>query len=61
MGGPPPAQPRGAVEGPPPWRKALEDWPKRPLGANVYLYVSEEEAKAGRPRTLGEWLQRGGA
>lgn len=45
----------------PPWRKALEDWPKRPLGANVYLYVSEEEAKAGRPRTLGEWLKRGGA
>lgn len=45
----------------PPWRKALEDWPKRPLGANVYLYVSEEEAKEGRPRTLGEWLKRGGA
>ena len=41
----------------PPWRKALEDWPRRPLGANVYLYVTEEEAKEGRPRTLGEWVQ----
>ncbi|WP_036259571.1 hypothetical protein [Meiothermus cerbereus] len=41
----------------PPWRKALEDWPRRPLGANVYLYVRPEE---DRPRTLGEWLKRGG-
>ncbi len=42
----------------PPWRKALEDdWPKRPLGANIYLYVTEEEAQEGRPRTLGEYLK----
>ncbi|WP_126187459.1 hypothetical protein [Thermus scotoductus] len=29
---------------------------KRSLGANVYLYVAEEETKEGRPRTAGRTL-----
>lgn len=41
----------------PPWRKALEDWPRRPLGASVYLYV-DPEVDGDRPRTLGEWMER---
>ena len=40
----------------PPWRKALEDWPKRPLAASVYLYV-DPEVDGDRPRTLGEWWE----
>lgn len=41
----------------PPWRKALEDWPRRPLGASVYLYV-DPQVDGDRPRTLGEWMAR---
>jgi len=40
----------------PPWRTALEGWPKTPLtpiGMRLYLEPGE-----GRPRTLGEWLER---
>ncbi len=40
----------------PPWRKALADWPKRPLAASVYLYV-DPEVDGPRPRTLGEWWE----
>ena len=38
-------------------RKALEGWPKRPLGASVYLYV-DPQVDGDRPRTLGEWMAR---
>jgi len=41
----------------PPWKRALADWPKRPLGASVYLYV-DPEVDGDRPRTLGEWFAR---
>jgi len=41
----------------PPWRKALEGWPKRPLGASVFLYV-DPRVDGDRPRTLGEWMAR---
>lgn len=38
---------------PPPWRKALEDWPKTPLSpVGMRLHVGPGE---GRPRTVGEW------
>jgi hypothetical protein len=40
----------------PPWRKALEDWPKRPLAASVYLYV-DPAVDGDRPTTLGEWWE----
>ena len=40
----------------PPWKKALEDWPKRPLAASVYLYV-DPAVDGDRPRTLGEWWE----
>lgn len=43
----------------PPWRKALEEWPKTPLSPiGMRLFVEEGE---DRPRTLGEWLERRGA
>jgi len=41
----------------PPWRTALEGWPKRPLSPiGMRLHVEEGE---DRPRTLGEWLDWG--
>lgn len=40
----------------PPWRKALEEWPKTPLSPiGMRLFVEEGE---DRPRTLGEWAAR---
>ncbi len=41
----------------PPWRKALQDWPRRALAASVYLYV-DPAVDGDRPRTLGEWVRR---
>jgi hypothetical protein len=41
----------------PPWKKALEGWPKRPLAASVYLYV-DPKVDGDRPTTLGEWVRR---
>lgn len=42
----------------PPWRKALEDWPQRPISpVRVYLYV-RPEVDGERPRTLGEWVRQ---
>ncbi|WP_295426762.1 hypothetical protein [Thermus sp.] len=39
----------------PPWRAALEGWPKTPLSpVGMRLWV---EAGEGRPRSLGEWLE----
>ncbi|UZX16379.1 hypothetical protein KQ693_04955 [Thermus sp. PS18] len=40
----------------PPWRKVLEEWPKRPLPITVRVWRDEP------PRTVGEWLEmkRGG-
>lgn len=35
----------------PPWRKALESWPKRPLPISVKSLRDEP------PRTVGEWLE----
>jgi hypothetical protein len=40
----------------PPWRKALADWPKRPLAASIYLYV-DPAVDGPRPTTLGEWWE----
>jgi hypothetical protein len=40
----------------PPWRKALADWPKRPLAASVHLYV-DPAVDGPRPTTLGEWWE----
>jgi hypothetical protein len=41
----------------PPWKKALEDWPRRPLAASIHLYV-DPAVDGDRPRTLGEWEAR---
>ncbi len=41
----------------PPWKKALEDWPRRGLAASVHLYV-DPAVDGDRPRTLGEWVRR---
>lgn len=40
----------------PPWKKVLEDWPRRPLAASVYLYV-DPKVDGDRPTTLGEWWE----
>ncbi len=44
----------------PPWKKALEGWPARPISpVRVYLYV-DPEVDGDRPRTLGAWFSSKG-
>ena len=35
----------------PPWKKAIEDWPRRPLPVAVRIWQEDP------PRTVGEWLE----